>query len=63
VLLLDEPLAHLDVPLRAAVREEVTRLRKQFAMTTLWVTHDPAEAAAVGGRVAEMNAGQIAAAR
>jgi multiple sugar transport system ATP-binding protein len=59
VLLLDEPLAHLDVPRRAAVRDEVIRLRKHFGMTALWVTHDPAEAAAAGDRVAEMDAGKL----
>lgn len=59
VLLLDEPLGQLDVPLRAAVREEVTRLRKQFGMTTLWVTHDPVEATAAGDRQAEMESGLL----
>ena len=59
VLLLDEPLAHLDVPLRAAVREAVLGVRKTVGMTALWVTHDPAEAAAVGDRVIEMGAGKV----
>ena len=44
VLLLDEPLAHLDAPLRAGVRAEIVRVMKQFGMTAMWVTHDPDEA-------------------
>jgi ABC-type sugar transport system ATPase subunit len=59
VLLLDEPLAHLDAPLRAAVREELTRARRQFGMTTLWVTHDPDEAAAAADRVVAMASGRL----
>ena len=58
VLLLDEPLSHLDVPLRAGVRAAVVEQRKRFGMTTLWVTHDPAEATAVGDAVAEMAGGE-----
>lgn len=60
VLLLDEPLAHLDTPLKVRVREAVTAARRRFGTTALWVTHDPAEAAAVGDRVAEMAAGKVA---
>jgi ABC-type sugar transport system ATPase subunit len=59
VLLLDEPLAHLDAPLKGRVRDEVVRTRRQFGITSVWVTHDPGEAAAVGDRVAEMAAGQV----
>jgi len=59
VLLLDEPLAHLDAPLRARVRDGLTDARRRFGTTTVWVTHDPDEAAAVGDRVAEMDAGRV----
>jgi multiple sugar transport system ATP-binding protein len=59
MLLLDEPLSHLDVPLRAGVRTAILGLRKQYGITTLWVTHDPAEAAAAGERIAEMDAGRL----
>jgi ABC-type sugar transport system ATPase subunit len=59
VLLLDEPLAHLDAPLKARVRQEVVRARRQFGITSVWVTHDPDEAAGVGDRVAEMDAGRV----
>jgi len=61
VLLLDEPLAHLDVPLRTAVREAIVRATREWGTTVLWVTHDPAEAAALGGRVVEMREGKLTA--
>jgi len=44
VLLLDEPLAHLDPQLRAKVRDEVVRLRERFAGPIVYVTHDHLEA-------------------
>ena len=59
VLLLDEPLAHLDAPLRAGVGAEIVRVREQYGITTLWVTHDPDEARAVGDRVIDMTGGGI----
>ena len=54
VLLLDEPLSHLDAPLRAGVRTEIMRVRREFGMTVMWVTHDPDEAGLVGERVISM---------
>ena len=59
VLLLDEPLAHLDAPLRKQVRDGVTQLRRRLGITAIWVTHDPDEATAVGDTVAEMEAGKV----
>jgi len=59
VLLLDEPLAHLDVPLRAAVRSVITNHTIAFATTVLWVTHDPQEARQVAKRVLEMREGRL----
>ncbi|WP_439621870.1 ABC transporter ATP-binding protein [Gemmata sp.] len=59
VLLLDEPLGQLDVPLRAAVREAILTRCRARGTTVLWVTHDPAEAAAVGDRVVEVRAGRL----
>jgi ABC-type sugar transport system ATPase subunit len=59
VLLLDEPLAHLDVPLRAAVRAVVTNHEIAFATTVLWVTHDPQEARQVAKRVLTMEGGRL----
>ena len=59
VLLLDEPLSNLDAPLRRELRRELLRLHRELGLTTLLVTHDPAEALALGGRVAVMNGGAI----
>lgn len=56
VLLLDEPLSHLDAPLRTGVRAEILRVRREIGMTAMWVTHDPDEARAVGDRVVEIKA-------
>jgi ABC-type sugar transport system ATPase subunit len=58
VLLLDEPLAQLDVPLRAAVRVVLANHFIAFGTTVLWVTHDPAEARSVSKRVIEMRDGK-----
>ena len=59
VLLLDEPLSNLDAPLRRELRRELLRLHRELGLTTLLVTHDPAEALALGERVAVMNSGVI----
>jgi len=59
LLLLDEPLGQLDVPLRATVRDVIVRMCRERGTTVLWVTHDPAEATAVGGRVVEIRGGRL----
>jgi multiple sugar transport system ATP-binding protein len=59
VLLLDEPLAHLDPPAQAAIRREILALQKRTGVTMVHVTHDQAEALAVGQRVAVMNRGGL----
>jgi ABC-type sugar transport system ATPase subunit len=59
VLLLDEPLSNLDAPLRRELRRELLRLHRELALTILYVTHDQAEAAALGRRMAVMNRGVI----
>ncbi len=59
VLLLDEPFANLDAPLRRELRREVQRLHRELNLTIILVTHDQAEALALGQRVAVMNAGKI----
>ncbi len=59
VLLLDEPLAALDLKLRQGLREELRRLQRELAMTFLYVTHDQEEALAMSDRVAVMNRGAI----
>lgn len=59
VLLLDEPFANLDAPLRRELRRELLRLHREQNLTTILVTHDQAEALALGQRVAVMNDGMI----
>ncbi|HKY95254.1 MAG TPA: ABC transporter ATP-binding protein, partial [Kiloniellales bacterium] len=53
-LLLDEPFAKLDLPLRQAIREIVFSTIRARRLPTLLVTHDPADAAAAGGPVIEL---------
>ncbi|MDQ1184467.1 ABC transporter ATP-binding protein [Agrobacterium larrymoorei] len=60
VLLLDEPLAALDAVLRERLRVEIGLLLREFGITAIYVTHDQAEAMAIGDRVAVMNRGRIA---
>ncbi|MFI7109959.1 ABC transporter ATP-binding protein [Nonomuraea sp. NPDC050227] len=59
VLLLDEPLSALDAQVRHRLRDEVRRIQHQVGITTVFVTHDQAEALAISDRVAVMNAGDI----
>ncbi|MCU0952540.1 MAG: ABC transporter ATP-binding protein [Burkholderiaceae bacterium] len=60
VLLLDEPLTALDAKLREDLRGEIDRLLRSLAITTVYVTHDQAEAMALGDRIAVMSHGRIA---
>ena len=59
LFLLDEPLSNLDAKLRAQTRVEIKRLLRQFAVTTLYVTHDQTEAMALGDRLAVMRQGRV----
>jgi ABC-type sugar transport system ATPase subunit len=59
VLLLDEPLAHLDPSLRRSVRDEVIGVKQRFAGPILYVTHDHGEAMSVGDRLAVLVDGRI----
>lgn len=59
VLLLDEPLSHLDGPLAEQMRWELGQLHRGHPVTTIHVTHDQALALALADRVAVMNAGRI----
>jgi len=58
-LLLDEPLTALDAKLREQLRIDIDRLLRSLAITAVYVTHDQAEAMALGDRVAVMQAGEI----
>jgi iron(III) transport system ATP-binding protein len=59
VLLLDEPLSNLDANLREEMRFEIRRLHDEFNITTVYVTHDQAEAMVTSDRIAVMNAGRV----
>jgi iron(III) transport system ATP-binding protein len=58
-LLLDEPLSNLDAHLREEMRFEIRRLHEQYRITTVYVTHDQAEAMVIADRIAVLNAGRI----
>ena len=59
LLLLDEPLSSLDAELRADLRSELARLQRTLGLTTVYVTHDREDAAALADCVIEMRAGRI----
>jgi spermidine/putrescine transport system ATP-binding protein len=59
VLLLDEPLAALDLKLRQAMREELKRIQKQVGITFIFVTHDQEEALTMSDRIAVMHDGVV----
>jgi putative spermidine/putrescine transport system ATP-binding protein len=59
VLLLDEPLAALDRKLRESMRDELRAIQRAVGITTIFVTHDQAEALGLSDRIAVMNAGRI----
>jgi putative spermidine/putrescine transport system ATP-binding protein len=59
VLLLDEPLSALDALVRAQLRDEIRRLQLDLGITTLFVTHDQAEALSIADRVGVMRAGRL----
>lgn len=59
VLLFDEPLSNLDAKLREYMREELRKLQKRLGITSIYVTHDQAEAMAISDRVVIMESGRI----
>ncbi|MEV6010666.1 ABC transporter ATP-binding protein [Streptomyces sp. NPDC051976] len=59
VFLMDEPLSNLDAKLRAHLRAEIARLTHGMGVTTVYVTHDQAEAMSLGDRVAIMRSGVL----
>jgi ABC-type sugar transport system ATPase subunit len=59
ICLLDEPLGHLDAPLRTDLRRQMRAALRHQGLTAIHVTHDAEEACAVGDRVAVMQGGRI----
>jgi multiple sugar transport system ATP-binding protein len=59
LFLLDEPLAHIDAAQRLTVRRQIVEVVRSLGVTTLYVTHDQAEALALADRVAVLHEGSI----
>ena len=59
VFLLDEPLANLDAKLRVHMRTELQRIQRELDVTTVYVTHDQAEAMTMSDRIAVLNNGRL----
>jgi spermidine/putrescine ABC transporter ATP-binding subunit len=59
VVLLDEPLAALDKKLREEMRDELRAIQRSVGITTIFVTHDQAEALGLSDRIAVMSRGRI----
>jgi ABC-type Fe3+/spermidine/putrescine transport system ATPase subunit len=59
ILLLDEPLSNLDASLREEMRFEIRRLHDEMRITSVYVTHDQAEAMVTSDRIAVMNEGRV----
>ena len=59
VLLLDEPLSNLDARLREEMRFELREMQAKLGITSIFVTHDQAEAMTLSDRIVVMNAGAI----
>jgi multiple sugar transport system ATP-binding protein len=59
VFLFDEPLSNLDAALRVGTRSEISRQQREIGTTTIYVTHDQAEAMTIGHRICIMNAGEV----
>jgi iron(III) transport system ATP-binding protein len=59
VLLLDEPLSNLDAKLREELRFEIKNLVRRMGITSVYVTHDQAEAMVISDRIAVMDSGNV----
>jgi len=58
-LLMDEPLTSLDAPLRAQMRTELKRIKRETGITAIYVTHDQAEAMGLAEMIAVMSEGKL----
>jgi multiple sugar transport system ATP-binding protein len=59
VFLMDEPLSNLDAKLRVQMRADIAELQSRLGVTTVYVTHDQAEALTLGHRVAVLDGGRL----
>jgi iron(III) transport system ATP-binding protein len=59
LLLFDEPLSNLDAKLRERMRHEIRRLQQEVGITSVYVTHDQAEAMIISDEIIVMNHGRI----
>jgi multiple sugar transport system ATP-binding protein len=59
VFLMDEPLSNLDAKLRVQMRADIASLQTELGVTTVYVTHDQAEAMTLGHRVAVLSDGRL----
>jgi multiple sugar transport system ATP-binding protein len=59
IFLMDEPLGHLEAYLRVQLRSEIRRVHESLGTTTVYITHDQEEAAALSDRIVVMNRGKI----
>lgn len=59
LLLMDEPLSHLDGKMRQAMRTEIKRLHNEIECTSVYVTHDQLEAMSLADRIAIMDLGKL----
>jgi iron(III) transport system ATP-binding protein len=59
VLLFDEPLSNLDAKLRVVMRKEIRRIQQSLGLTSIYVTHDQAEAMSLSDIIIIMNKGEI----
>lgn len=59
VLLLDEPLSHMDQRVRTIIRARIRKIHDEMSATTIYVTHDQEEAVALADNIIVMNFGEI----
>ncbi len=59
VLLLDEPLSHMDQRVRTVIRARIRRIHDELSTTTIYVTHDQEEAVTLADRIIVMDLGEI----
>jgi multiple sugar transport system ATP-binding protein len=59
VFLMDDPMTNIDPPSRVSLREEILKVHEQLRTTTIYVTHNMADAMAMADRIAVMREGSI----